>query len=52
MAAPARNRQGVACGALSVSNPARRTDAQLALPSAAVVTAVTELGARRGRGAA
>ncbi|MEU4895665.1 IclR family transcriptional regulator [Streptomyces sp. NPDC044780] len=48
VAAPVRNRQGVACGALSVSGPARRADAKLALLSGAVVAAATELGARLG----
>ncbi|MFJ6689147.1 IclR family transcriptional regulator C-terminal domain-containing protein [Streptomyces sp. NPDC091294] len=48
VAAPVRNRQGVACGALSVSGPARRTDAKLALLGDAVVAAAAELGARLG----
>ncbi|MYW90794.1 IclR family transcriptional regulator [Amycolatopsis rubida] len=48
VAATVRNRQGVACGALSVSGPARRAGAKLALLSAAVVAAATELGARLG----
>lgn len=46
--ATVRNRQGVACGALSVSGPARRTDAKLALLSGAVIAAATELGTRLG----
>ncbi|MEK8172373.1 IclR family transcriptional regulator C-terminal domain-containing protein [Streptomyces sp. M19] len=48
VAATVRNRQGVACGALSVSGPARRADAKLALLSDAVVAAATELGTRLG----
>ncbi|TXS07862.1 hypothetical protein EAO68_38360 [Streptomyces sp. wa22] len=48
MAATVRNRQGLACGARSVSGPARRTDAKLALLSGAVIAAATELGARLG----
>ncbi|MFD5650125.1 IclR family transcriptional regulator [Streptomyces sp. NPDC127039] len=48
VAAPVRNRQGVACGALSVSGPARRTEAKLTVLGAAVVAAATELGARLG----
>ncbi|MFI7390017.1 hypothetical protein [Streptomyces tendae] len=39
---------GLRCAALSASGPVRRTDAELALLSAAVVAAATELGARLG----
>ncbi|GAA2073918.1 IclR family transcriptional regulator [Streptomyces albiaxialis] len=46
VAATIRNRQGVACGALSVSGPARRAGAKLAQLGDAVTKAATELGTR------
>jgi DNA-binding IclR family transcriptional regulator len=48
VAATVRNRQGVACGALSVSGPARRAADKLPLLSGAVIAAATELGTRLG----